>query len=196
MKMDLWLDVFETEGELIIDIPALYDECMEAEKDFAPELETRMANWAAYGTLGTEDERDFQIRDIYMDVDGLDDYVDFQTADLHTIAVSLERIMEWRSHLFTQSEDEYTKALIAAVSIEVGWKFFNWDEIKGWMSEHYEGTHSSRWDYVQEQIDEGFADEIPDWVVYKEDQTIEEFADHYGIKFVEIGYDYAVFRDL
>lgn len=178
MEITLHLEVMDSSGPLEVDLLDFYENCMLSMLTASDELHKVIMNHLVYTTEGGKDE-DFDpiLWSLNLEVEGLG-YVDLTLGDSTNpflfLCRELEAILDYRASRPTYVEDEYTIAYLAYVSYD-GWQ---WEtktlaEIKDRMST-YQGTYDYLSTFVDEMIEAGELDPVPDWVVHSEEESAAE----------------------
>ncbi len=175
------LDLLDNNDRVLeIDLEEFSDYCVTHELDFVEEFKKRVWNWMVYSSSdGFSVDYDPQVYSIHLAVEPSVGQVEIdliETGDIWDhLAKQLEGIVDYGAFVSWDDDGELRLAAFLAYVESDGWR---WEEltfksIKERM-ETFRGVYSYKSEVVDELIEEGTLDPVPDWVCYNEDDSAEE----------------------
>lgn len=196
------LDLLDNnDAPLEVDIQELWDYCLSEDLDFTSEFLKRVHNWMVYSSSdGFSEEYDPQVYSMYLDVEPSVGQVDI---DLHIGEEDGGWSRFGREMAAIACYGEYVDwdddgrdrlgAYLTLVNYDTGWRArtITFGAILNDMST-FKGIYRTKWDVVEEMIDNGELDPIPSWVEYSEDRTAESVEEMGYFTAYDYGWDYVV----
>lgn len=193
------LDLLDNnDAPLEVDLEALADYCLSNELEFLDEFKKRVLNWMVYSSSeGFSEHYDPQVYSIYLDVEPYVGSVDIDLTDgenwLNILALELEAIVDYGTFV---SWDDDLRLRLASYLCYIQYDGWRWEEItfkeiKERMST-FKGVYSYKSEVVDELIEDGTLDPVPDWVVHDEGESADYAEERGYFSTYEMGWRYAV----
>ena len=163
-----------------LNLTELYDYTMKSDLDFAVEFDRLVQEYLVNNSVEDEPNNPegyvFTGRTV-LDHDDFSDYIDIDLQDVpnpwYALGVELKTIME-----FASDDRNHDKTIGYLALLNDGWK---WQDITPegikYAMVGFKGLYNDLFDVVQEMIDGGDLDPIPNYVVFDEDETAQSVED-------------------